>query len=198
MATKKKISKKKTSKKAARRKPVMKKKLTPKQERFYQLYIETGNASKSYRQSYDCERMKPETINRTAKDLLDNRKITARLKELRSEHQERHNITIDSLTQELEVARKLAMKKGNPAGAVSAINAKAKLHGLLMKEKSPPIRIGILKGSLTKQGQQIISAMSKGELSPPDASSMLQALAAQVKIIEADELDKRVTKLEGK
>jgi len=198
MATKKKISKKKTPKKAARRKPVLKKKLTLKQERFCQLYIETGNASKSYRQSYDCERMKPETINRTAKDLLDHRKITARLKELQAEHRYRHDITVDSLSSELEEARLLAMKKENPAGAVSAIIGKAKLHGILMKEKSATIRIDKLTGPLTQRGLKIISAMGKGAVSPSDASSMLQALAAQTRILEADELEKRVRKLEGK
>jgi len=195
MVVKKEAAKKKAPSKKAATTNVS---VTPKQETFCQVYLETGNATEAYRQSYNCKRMKPETINRTAKDLLDNRKIAARLKELRSEHQGRHNITIDNLTQELEAARKLAMKKGNPAGAVSAINAKAKLHGLLMKEKSAPIRISNLTGSLTEQGKKIISTMSKGELSPPDASSMLQALAAQAKILEADELDKRVTKLEGK
>ena len=173
------------------------KRLTPKQEKFCQVFIEVSNASEAYRQTYNCERMKPETINRTAKDLLDNRKITTRLKELQAEHQGRHNITIDKLTQELEAARKLAMKKGNPAGAVSAINAKAKLHGLLMKEKSATIRLGNLTGSLTEQGQQIIAAMGQGIVPPSDASSMLQSLAAQARIVEIEELEKRVMKLEG-
>ena len=31
--------------------------LTPKQEKFCQLYIELGNASEAYRQSYDCSKM---------------------------------------------------------------------------------------------------------------------------------------------
>lgn len=30
--------------------------LTPKQEKFCQLYIELGNASEAYRQSYDCSK----------------------------------------------------------------------------------------------------------------------------------------------
>lgn len=58
--------------------------LTPKQESFCLAYLETGNASEAYRRSYSHERMKPETVNRNAKKLLDNDKITTRLKELNS------------------------------------------------------------------------------------------------------------------
>jgi len=45
--------------------------LTPKQEKFCNLYLETGNASEAYRSSYSASRMKPETIHRRAKELLD-------------------------------------------------------------------------------------------------------------------------------
>lgn len=37
--------------------------LTPKQETFCLAYIETGNASEAYRQAYDAENMKPDTVN---------------------------------------------------------------------------------------------------------------------------------------
>jgi len=42
-------------------------KLTPKQQKFCYKYIETGNASKAYRQSYDTENMKPATIKPESK-----------------------------------------------------------------------------------------------------------------------------------
>lgn len=56
--------------------------LTPKQEKFCAVYIETSNATEAYRQAYDVENMKPATINRRAKDLLDNGKIRARIDEV--------------------------------------------------------------------------------------------------------------------
>lgn len=56
--------------------------LTPKQENFCLAYLETGNASEAYRRAYDCEEAKPETVNRAAKELLDNPKIAARLEDL--------------------------------------------------------------------------------------------------------------------
>lgn len=104
--------------------------LTPKQEAFCLAYIETGNASEAYRQAYDTKRMKPESINRKAKDLVDKVKIAARLEELREPIRERHKITVDTLLEELEEARKLALDAAMPAPAVSATMGKAKLLGL--------------------------------------------------------------------
>ena len=57
-------------------------KLTQKQEGFCLSYISSGNASKAYRENYDCSKMKEATINRNAKALLDNNKIATRLEEL--------------------------------------------------------------------------------------------------------------------
>ena len=54
-------------------------KLTPKQQKFCYKYIETGNASEAYRRSYNAENMKSETVNREAKKLIDNPKITTRI-----------------------------------------------------------------------------------------------------------------------
>jgi len=105
--------------------------LTPKQEKFCQLYIELGNASEAYRQAYDASKMKPETINTKAKELLNNGKITVRIEELKAEHKERHNITVDDLIAELEEARQLAKDpvKPQPAAMVSATMGKAKILG---------------------------------------------------------------------
>ena len=114
-------------------------KLTPKQERFCQVYIETGNASEAYRQSYSTAKMKPETVNRTAKQLLDNRTIAARLDELREEHAKRHEITVDTLVAELEEARKLAFETDKAAAAVSATMGKAKLLGLVVDKQETAI-----------------------------------------------------------
>lgn len=59
--------------------------LTPKQESFCLAYLETGNASEAYRRVYATGKIKPETINRSAKELIDNPKIAARLAELTKE-----------------------------------------------------------------------------------------------------------------
>ncbi|HHW7568801.1 TPA: terminase small subunit [Mannheimia haemolytica] len=104
--------------------------LTPKQEAFCLAYIETGNASEAYRQAYETEDMKPETVHRKAKELMDNGKITARIEELKAEHAERHKLTVDDLLAELEEARLLAKEKENPNAMTQATMGKAKLLGL--------------------------------------------------------------------
>lgn len=97
-------------------------------------YVETGNASEAYRRSYNAEKMKPETVNRTAKEQLDNPKIAARLAELKAAHVERHEITVDDLIRELEEARSIAMagERQQPAAMVAASMGKAKLLGLIV------------------------------------------------------------------
>ncbi|MDP8162189.1 terminase small subunit [Pasteurella skyensis] len=105
--------------------------LTPKQELFCEKYIELGNASEAYRQSYNAENMKDDTVHRKAFDLLENGKITARLNELRKEHLKRHNITVDSLILDLERVFNEAMDRDNPnfSSAVSAKMGQAKILG---------------------------------------------------------------------
>lgn len=76
-------------------------KLTLKQENFCNFYIETGNASEAYRRAYAAEKMKDETINRVAFDLLNNPKITARIKELQGELKAASDITKERVLEEL-------------------------------------------------------------------------------------------------
>ncbi len=105
-------------------------KLTIKQEKFCNLYIELGNASEAYRQSYNCEKMKPESVNIKAFELLNNGKITLRIEELRSELAKRHDITKDTLIIELEEARQMAKDTAKAASMVSATMGKARILGL--------------------------------------------------------------------
>jgi phage terminase small subunit len=106
--------------------------LTPKQEKFCQKYIELGNASEAYRTAYDAEDMKPVTIRRKAAELLANGKVAAHIARLRETHQQRHLVTVDSLTAELEEARDLAKETKQSATLVAATLGKAKLHGLIV------------------------------------------------------------------
>ena len=96
-------------------------------------YVETGNASEAYRRSYNAGKMKPETVNRNAKALMDNNKVATRVQELRAAHVERHEITVDDLIRELEEARSIAMagERQQPAAMVAATMGKAKLLGML-------------------------------------------------------------------
>lgn len=108
--------------------------MTPKQEKFCTLYVELGNASEAYRQAYDAARMKDATINRKAKELLDNGKITARLAELKASHAERHDMTVDRIRDMLIEDRAFARECETPAAAVSATMGLAKLYGHLREK----------------------------------------------------------------
>lgn len=108
--------------------------LTPKQEKFCVVYLETGNASEAYRQAYDAGSMKPETVNRKAKDLIDNGKITARLQELRSPVVARAQITLESHLAELETLRELAKADQRWAPAIQAEVNRGKAAGLYVEK----------------------------------------------------------------
>lgn len=106
--------------------------LTPKQTRFCQLYVELGNASKAYRQSYHADNMSNTTIHRKASELLAMDKIKSQVDELQAGHRQRHDLTVDDLLAELEEARIAALTCETPqtSAAVSATMGKAKLLGL--------------------------------------------------------------------
>lgn len=111
--------------------------LTIKQEKFCMVYIETGNASKAYRQAYNAENMKEASINVNASKLLADAKITLRIDELKELHAKRHNLTIDDLITELEEARKAALSAMvvQSSASVAATMSKAKLLGFLDKKE---------------------------------------------------------------
>jgi hypothetical protein len=51
-------------------------------------------------------------------------------------------------------------------------------------------------GSLSDQGQNVLVAMAAGTLTPGQAAQLLSAIAAQAKIVEVDELARRLAALE--
>ena len=65
-----------------------------------------------------------------------------------------------------------------------------------IKARDTPITLDKFTGTLTEQGQYILEAMARSDLTPSEATSMLQALGAQGRIVELDELEKRVRALE--
>jgi len=67
-----------------------------------------------------------------------------------------------------------------------------------IKAKDEPIKIDGLKGTLAEQGQAIIAALGEGDITPAEAASVLGALSSQARIVEVDELEKRIAALEEK
>lgn len=79
----------------------MSKNLTIKQERFINIYLETGNASEAYRQAYSCERMKETTVTVKASESLRNGKVAVRLGEIQRELKKTSDIRKESILEEL-------------------------------------------------------------------------------------------------
>lgn len=105
--------------------------MTPKQEKFCQLYVELGNASEAYRQAYDASRMKSESVAVQAAKMLVNPKIALRVDELKAAAAERHGVTVDDIAAMLREDRDFARHCETPAAAVSATMGLAKLYGHL-------------------------------------------------------------------
>jgi len=112
--------------------------VTEQQEKFAQAFVETGNASESYRRSYSTGNMAVNTIAKRASELLDNGAVAGRIKTLRESHTKRHAITVDTLLEKLNRVYDVAMDTGTgdtprpaqAAAATGAVMAQAKLLGL--------------------------------------------------------------------
>jgi hypothetical protein len=50
-----------------------------KQETFCRAFLELGDATQAYRQAYSADRMKPDTVWRRTKELMNNGNVAARL-----------------------------------------------------------------------------------------------------------------------
>ena len=94
-------------------------KLSVKQEKFCNYYIECGNASEAYRRAYSCSNMKDESINVKAVELLNNGMITVRVKELQEELKRKSDITKEEVLNMLksfmyaDIRNFLTIKNGN-------------------------------------------------------------------------------------
>lgn len=93
--------------------------LSIKQEKFCNYYIECGNASEAYRRAYSCSNMKDESINVKAFELLNNGKVTVRVKELQEELKKKSDITKEEVLNMLrsfmyaDIRNFLTIKDGN-------------------------------------------------------------------------------------
>ncbi|MFO1352336.1 MAG: DUF5681 domain-containing protein [Gammaproteobacteria bacterium] len=68
-----------------------------------------------------------------------------------------------------------------------------------IRAKDEPVTLALpVKATLTEQGQALLRAMAEGVLSPVEAGALIGALAAQARLVEVDELEKRLQALEAR
>ena len=65
-----------------------------------------------------------------------------------------------------------------------------------VRERDAFVQLPLTRGSLTEKGQAVLNALGEGAISPDVASTILQGIAAQARILELDEIEKRVSALE--
>lgn len=104
-------------------------KLTVKQERFCQLYVELGGKGRAYKEAYDTDKS-IRTCDVDGCKLSKQPHIAARIAELKEEAKERHNVTVDSIVAELNELKELAVADNQLAVARNTVMDKAKLYGL--------------------------------------------------------------------
>ncbi|MBE0470616.1 MAG: terminase small subunit [Methyloprofundus sp.] len=99
--------------------------LTPKQEKFAQLYVEMGNATQAYREAYDTE--SPDTVvNVDASRALKHPKISLRIAELQEAIEEK---ALWRRINSVRVLSDIALGGEKDSDRVSAVKALNAMHG---------------------------------------------------------------------
>lgn len=109
--------------------------LTPKQEKFAQVWHATGNKSEAYRQAYNAGNMSAKVINVKAVEVAANGNVAVRFAELQKAAKKRNDTTVDTLDAMFKEAWRIGKQNSNPSAMVSATSGLAKLHGLNAPDK---------------------------------------------------------------
>ena len=89
------------------------------------------NASEEYRRCYNVRATtKPESVWQSACRLLADVKVASRVAQLQAHHQQRHDVTVDGLTNQYVENRALALAISQPGAANGSTSGIARLLGL--------------------------------------------------------------------
>jgi len=116
--------------------------LTIKQEGFCQDYIRTGNATEAYRLNYSYKNMKESSVNRLAKALIDNIKISSRIDSLRKESSKAFNIDANFMTEKYINALNSAIAEDDYKAQATILDSLSKFLG---NSKADEIKIKLLE-----------------------------------------------------
>ena len=108
-------------------------KLTVKQEKFVNRYLECGNASEAYRYAYDCSKMTDKSVWESASSLLSDVKVASRVKELQNVMQSKSDITKEG---NLAILHSIMSNEAeSPSVRIKAIEVANKMLGFDAPEK---------------------------------------------------------------
>jgi phage terminase small subunit len=128
----------------------MSKDLTAKQQKFCNnIALKGMNQSDAYRDAYNAENMKPETINVNASQLTKDTKIALRIKELKEtlqkETMKEFSVSKAKLLEELEEIKKSTQKE-NPKLSVDCIKEQGKMQGYYEDTVNLKGQLNVVKG----------------------------------------------------
>jgi len=154
------------------------KNITQKQENFARKYFECGNATEAYMYAYSYKKMQTNTIRVRASELLTNKHIVAKLKELKIEAEkatqwnvkrvintyakvieiglanaETHKIVTDGTGKGYTTTKSIKAKETNLAAVNTALNAIAKHLGMF-KDNDNLVGVISLTDLIKKAAQQ--------------------------------------------
>ena len=69
---------------------------------------------------------------------------------------------------------------------------------LKASEEAAPLALPLPDGTLTEQGRAVLGAVAAGELAPGQGAALLGAIGTLARVVELDELARRVGALESK
>lgn len=87
---------------------------------------------------------------------------------------------------------------------VRALGGDAGAARLLLERAIPPIKatdqthtLDLPEGTLTDKGRAVLAAVAAGELPPAQGAQLVAAIGQLARVAEIDELERRITALEG-
>lgn len=109
--------------------------LTPKQESFAQAVASGMTQADAYRSAYDASKMKPETVQKRASELMANRDVSGRVKSLRQELSDRG---LWSREDSVKALKSVTTNPDNQTALISAVKELNTMHGY-----NAPIKVDV-------------------------------------------------------
>jgi phage terminase small subunit len=137
--------------------------LTAKQEAFCQAIVSGMSQADAYRKAYNAEKMKPATVQESASRMMADRKIAARVEEIRAPVVAEARYDLKAAMLECEEALGLARDKQDPKAMKGLIELRARLHGLLItkvEDVTDPLKKAI--GNMpAEKAQEMLDALNQ-------------------------------------
>jgi hypothetical protein len=141
--------------------------LTQRQEAFCLAFIETGNASESYRRAYKPKRSSAKTVNEEASRLLADPKVSTRVAELREGAAKNAGLTLEVHLSKLAELRDMAVTAEEFDAAIRAEKHRGEAAGLY-PDRGKAINVNFplpTKSEPVSETAQWVADLTKQEIS---------------------------------